>query len=287
MNTVKIDNKTFVFPSTWNELDRDQLLRVATVFMMEIPDIEKKIRIIIHFLKLKGRIISHNERNYLLFGKYKYFKWMIPGGIRTGKVKQIVDEDLFMICETLNFLFEKNMLTIQLVPVISKKFYGPDSRLANVSFIEFAKADIRHRNYISSENEMYLDEMLAVLYRPAKKFISFRKFLGLPIGDIRQKYSDDCIKNAKHFKNIPRRYKKALLLYWEGCYNFMIDTFPHVFTGNSDGSDDGFGFAGMITELAGSKFGNTEQTAETNMLTILLHLEIISTQQKKSKQPEV
>lgn len=282
MNTVTLDNRTFTFPSSWDELSKRQLLNVATVLMMNIPEIQKKIRLLVHFLRLKGSILCYNERNYLVFGRYKYFKWMAIGAIRKGKVRRICDEDLYALSETLNFLFENNELTRQLLPKI-KRFYGPDDRLSNVTFIEFAKADKRHRNYVASENEMYLNEMIAILYRPAKKFRYINRFFGVNVADVRQKYSDNCIKNAKRFKYVSRAQKKAVLFYWEGCYSFMISTFPHVFTNGNDGDSDGFGFAGLITELAGTKFGNTDQTADTHIMTILLYLEILAIQQEKQK----
>lgn len=283
MNTVQIEGKEYTFPAAWNELNKKQLLKVARVLLMPISDMEKKLRLILYFLKLKGCILCYHERNYLLYGIYRYLKWLAIPGIRKGKIKMIGDEDLWYLSETVNFLFDEVTLTNQLIQEIrinGMRFLGPAPRFADISFIEFAKADARYHYYITSENEMYLNQMVAILYRPPVKFYHMKRWLRDQVTE-RQKYSDDCIKNADKLGTIPRNVKKAILLYWEGCYLHMVNTFPHVFTGDA-GSDKGYGFAGMITELAGDKFGTTDQTAEQNLFTILLYLEMLATRKPET-----
>ena len=68
MNTVEIGNITRHLPSEWNELTREQLIRLAPVFQQGVTVVDFKVKILFAFLRMsfrKFRKISEENAYYL------------------------------------------------------------------------------------------------------------------------------------------------------------------------------------------------------------------------------
>ncbi len=255
MNTIGLDKYHVQVASTWNELTKRNLLFFATIFPIEKSQVrEIKIRLILNLLNVR--------RNLRL-------QW---------KLFRCDDEQIYALSELTNFLFEGNELTKWLIPSVRigwKTYYGPSDNLINVSLIEFSKADTYYLKYLKTKDEAWLNKMIAVLYRPKKvpyrpKAIDFD-------GEIRQQYNGEHVAaREKKFTRLPIPTKKAILINYQGVRNNLEKCYPHVFRTRKKGKN--LGWAPIILELAGDKFGNEERTAHSRLHTILIYMELVAVQ---------
>jgi hypothetical protein len=260
MNEIKIQNKTYYTPASWNELTFKQLSLISFLFGEKLKIVDFKIIALFKFLNIKKSVFA-----------------------------KITDTDMTFLTNTLDFLVNNVVLTKNLLPKmklgIVKYLYGPADKLKNVSFIEFAKADTNYLLYLNTKDEKYLNKLIAVLYRQRHWFVNIMKFLNIFNGDVRQKYNDYfIIKNEPAIAKLKLNDRIAIMLFYQGCRNYIINKFPRVFKSGGSEDKESFGWAQLILELAGTKFGNDEQTANTLLHTILMHLEISAIQNEKMKQ---
>lgn len=234
-------------PENWNELTGKQLIKISGLFNKQLRIYEFRLICLFYIISVNYRIFDRIDR-----------------------------ETLYLIGEQINFLLKENNLVRNLIPSIKirlKKYYGPSDRFQNITLIEFAKAETRYKNYIETNNEKYLNELIAILYRPKKWFIPFLKLINNYNGDKRREYNDRYIKNMDRISNLPINLRLAILLYWEGCRLYIMNKYTHVFSRDQEEKKNDTGWAGLITDLAGTKFGDIDQTANTLLHTILIYLE--------------
>lgn len=287
MNTLEVivGNKaeTILYPSSWNELTSEQLIDISDLFLQKKNEFQFRAESAL-------RIIGVHS---LLYKRWVYLKYMIAAHRKDKdktRIEKLIDEQdglnlsVYRISETIDFLFKENTLTKNLIPEF-RNMFGPSDLFGNVSLIEFSKADIRCKSYENTHEEKYLNELIAVLYRPAKYFWGIRKHFTND-DDSRQPYGDKYIKNESSIAKWPLTVRNAIYLWYKGCMGGLMERYPHVFKESDDsGETKGFGMAGLITALAGEKFGNPEKTAETMLHHILIYLEqeAVIAEKRKSK----
>jgi hypothetical protein len=266
MNKVEIGSFECEFAGGWDELSREELELVARLFMEKLNKYEFKLRAILGFMGIKKKVY-----------------------------KKLGAEDMCFLGESVNFLLDKEIvMTRNMFQVLSSRFqvfgfnklYGPGDGLRNINLIEFANCDSRFISFkfqVPSfgfqvpglkESESLLNEMLGVLWRRRKRFIWIEKILGRYDGDVREKYKDYRVKlNAKRIGRLPIETRLGMMMFYEGCRNVIISRHPNLF--NQDNKGDGkYGWAGVITEIAGGKFGTQDEPAESNAMNVLLYLEM-------------
>jgi hypothetical protein len=291
MNTLEIKigakSETILYPSSWNELTRTQLIDISKLFLHKKNETLFRVESVMLLI----------GRKTMLFKKWVNLRFTIAS-MRNSKntelLVQLTDQleglnvSIYRISETLDFLFKENALTKNLIEKF-KGLHGPSDLFGNVSLIEYLKADIRCKSYENTGDEKYLNELIAVMYRPAKYFWWLRKYLTSD-DDPRQQYGDKFIKNSVKISRWPLPLRNAIYLYFKGCMAGLMERYPNVFKeDNSSGEQSGYGMAGLITALAGEKFGNPEQTASTMLHHILIYLEqdaIIAEKIKSKNQQE-
>ena len=159
MNTIEIGKVKVLTPASWNELTRKQLLYIAELFDSRFTLIDFKVRVLKAFLSLKNKI-----------------------------ARQISHEDAYFLTETLDYLFKPINLTKNLIPTIKisrfRRLFGPADKMMTSTFGEFIKAHTRFEVYeknktaspeallskLYEEKDAFLNEMVAILYRPKKFF---------------------------------------------------------------------------------------------------------------------
>ena len=280
MNVLEIGKNTFETPGNWEEVTPLQATDIASALLSSSTIQDFKSRLMLRWLKLEGKIYSHNDRIYTNQGsKRKTLKLHSK-----GKAMYISPEDWYMLCETLDWLFIDSQngkarhfhsgLTRNLFPVIkagSVKLYGPDNGLANCSAIEFAKADTRLMSYRNTGEGKYLDELIAVLYRPRRKFRYFSRIFYSDFStDLRVKYSDAHLINSSKISLLPAELRQVILMWFEGCSHAMADKYTAVFSGG-DSSNDDSGWAGVFQRIA-DKATEIESVMEVNIHTLLFDL---------------
>lgn len=287
MNTleIKIGNKaeTILYPSCWNELTCQQLIDISDLFLQKKNEIQFRAESVLRIIGMQS----------LLRKRWTYLKFMIAAHKKDKdktRLEKLIDEQdglnisIYKISETLDFLFKNNTLTKNLIPGF-RNMFGPSDLFGNVSLIEFSKADIRCKSYENTSDEKYLNELIAVLYRPSKHFWTILKHFTND-DDPRQPYGDKYIKNASFIAKWPLDVRNAIYLWYKGCMGGLMERYPHVFAeSDNNGEVNGFGMAGLFTALAGEKFGNPDKTAETMLHHILIYLEqeAVIAEKRKSK----
>lgn len=228
---------TRLIPSSWNELSMRQV-RFAARLML------KKTSVF----------------NFCLFSLIKFLR------IPHRWLRCIDGETMYILSEKTHFLLEENTFTVNLFPVLKikgRRYYGPASNLYDITLIEYAKAETRFIKYSETNDRKYLNELIAILWRP-RKFFFFKRY----------KYDDRFINNADSISRLPEDITFSIFLFFYGCRNYIIQSFPHVFIKTEDdATTENFGWAGLINDLAGTKFGDIDKTSDTYLYTILLYLE--------------
>ena len=244
-------------PESWNELTRDQLFWVVSVFFRKgLTQLDARDWLIVKFLAPKNVIFNGNELRELFKLNILQFQ---------------------QLSETLGWIFEEgSALTKQLIPSIrleGHRYYGPLSSIDNCTAGEVARADGFLVKYQESQEDEALDGLIATLYRPRKWWWFFtRIFPDLNSGDPRMKFNDSTLsRRRRRIRNLKRETKLAILLFFQGCKQEVVDAFANSFGEEKEAG--GFGMLGILLELAGTKFGTFEQTLETNYWAIMTELE--------------
>lgn len=147
------------------------------------------------------------------------------------------------------------------IKIKSKRFYGPADRISNLTINEFSHADDLYLGWCNTKDVEYLQYLAAVLYRQLNdngKRAPFDK--------------TELENNAKQFSKIDHRILVAVLLSYQGSRKYLISQFPLVFplakkTNNETPKSSGFGK--ITLHLSGGKFGNYNETSNTNVYTFL------------------
>ena len=253
MNTIQIDTIKRQFPSSWNELSRQQLLEVSRKFLARITAADFKMGLLKAFLQLK--------KSYL---------------------RSIDAEDVFFLGETLNFLLDANKLTINLIRRIYIKrwagirmYCGPDDSMKSCTFGEFIKADQKKDAYSTSKNERDMDALVAILYRPRKPLWFIRRHF-TENTDPRRRFIDRTLdKRTDMMKYVPPEIKFAVILFFNGVLESLPEKFPHVFRKKADQDEDTLGWAGLVISLADGKTDDESlnKIMDSNMYNVFLGLE--------------
>ncbi|MEI6900682.1 MAG: hypothetical protein WCL00_12455 [Bacteroidota bacterium] len=167
-------------------------------------------------------------------------------------------------------------------------YFGPRNGFENLTFCEYRIARNYYRQYVTTKEESYLNYLIAVLYRPAKSFISFRKRFNSWDGETRSIFTSNSNplaleKRAKDISFAPFHLRYCVFLYFAGCEEFLksgkpvVDgielDFSRLFS-NSESSDKAnVGMIGLLFTLSESGvFGNIEQTDNQNLWDVLVRV---------------
>ncbi len=183
------------------------------------------------------------------------------------------------------------------LPVISG-YHGPRDCFENISYCEYRTARGYFRSFAEDGNEDSLNHLVAVLYRPAKKFWFIRKFMQSSDGEIRIPFhskSNPLLleQRARKIAKAPYPVRYTVFLYFSGCEDFLKTGKPQVdgveldfsqlykekSSENTDKSD--VGMVGLLFSLAETGvFGTIEQTDNANLWDIMVRVYQVVMQMK-------
>jgi hypothetical protein len=254
MNQIVINGKSVMSPSSWNELSRKQLLFVSRLFHGQLTMIDFKLRALFNFISITQKIK----------------KYLHP-------------EDAYFLCETLDFLFEVVSLTRNLLPKLKsglRTYVGPSDAMKNCTFGEFTMANSLLDYFSSTKDQKYLDEMVAILYRPKKWFWFIRK-LFTDNQDARKRFANRTLKKrTEKMGNMDYNVKYCVFLFFSGILNSLPELYPYVYQMKGDSGGEENGWAYLIISLADGKTDNKslETIMNSNLYNVLIGLN------KKSKE---
>jgi hypothetical protein len=257
MHTINIGRSSYLIPSKWDELNEKQLKQMTKLIQLNHDPIDlAKILFLIQTLSLP----------WWQKIKLQYFYFFQANTEERG--------DLLYCTRSFE---EFRMITSQKIKYIRCTFvrlYGPDSGLANCTFWEYIKAEQYFLNYLEKKDPIWLDKLVAVLYRPSiEKFNpSIHEDRRIPLNDVSVRY------RTKQMEKVSAETKVAVLIWFDGCRSSLIKNFPIVFkkpsaTQNTQSPKAQSGAASqswmnLISELAGS-MDNYEKIGATNLYTAL------------------
>lgn len=253
MNTVEIGKVKRVLPSSWNELTYDQLLEVCALFNLNLQAPMFKVQMLHYFLQVKNKI------------------W-----------KSLDPESAHFLCESLNFILENVTLTKATIRTIKlpgfpwSRLYGPSDGMADSTFAEFTKAQVRYEQYHATHDPAMLDEMVAILFRKRKPFWFILKHF-VETADPRMKLIDKTLaQRTRAISKINPVIKKAVLLYFSGIQSSLPSQFPNVYKSKPKSKPEkSGGWSSLIISLADGKTDDQslDRILNSNMYNVFLGLE--------------
>lgn len=256
MNTIRITgirNLTFKLPSHWSEVSLTSFLKLAPMMLAFNFDVNA-----FRFQLL--RVVSGMSK--------RQFVKLLPEG----------DEDTMLhnasaienVLEKLEFLqtLKFNNDLIGPIGVWPIRFRAVGNNLHKISFDQWLMAGAFAQAYFKAKNKKqeqdYLNKLFASLYAPW--FMPWRDWM-LPVLSV--------------FATIvPRSLKYAILVNFLGLKADLIATHSHLYTGKNNKKPN---FNELITELAGSKFGEVQAVGRKSAVMILTYLNKTIREQEKSR----
>lgn len=262
MITIQIDKKKYLLPASYEELNSEQLMKVGKIVNAEIRENKKEIS-----------VIDYNSLRMVLFHELLE--------IKSKTTLSITAEQWHDILPLLNFCFEAPKLTTNKILKISNSFtnfFGPQGLLDKSSFAEMIAADHAYQNaLLTGDNDSFM-LLASILYRPKRS--DLKAFINSPNwnGDIREPFNlqraQDRISIFKKIDKQQPGFITAVFLLYQSFRSEKLEKFEDLFKptkGRKPKRD--IGWFAVALELSASKFGNFEQTLQTNWFNVLVQLE--------------
>lgn len=235
-------------PTAWNELNKRQLLYIATYWqswndLLRLQEDMIKARAML-FLVLCG---LKKKSDYTKLCNFLSF----------------VDEETSVnVLDFTDFVFKDIALTKNLLPKLwvggLKCFYGPQDNLTDLSIDEFAFCFDAYQKYSKTKDENDLNNLVFNLYRPKNKNIKIS-------GDTRVLFNHK-IDNTHLSRNVRYAESQAIYLFFYGCVEYLRQVFPKIFQYSEEKQRKAGGtFLDATIAMSGGKFGSFNETKEMNI----------------------
>ena len=285
MHKIEIPKRNLVkeFPSELEEMNEEQFICFIDLVLkylngnISIADLKTQLTMKLLDVKLNFMyaFMSDEERENAYAEIY-----------RIGELTETFFEDIEQDGKKVKTF--KLSFTKQFIPRIGK-LYGPADALQDITFCEYRVAHSHYAAYLNSHDEHDLNQLIAVLYRPAKPVLWWKKMLPTYDGQVRIPFHaksnplffDD---RVKEIAKLPIAVRYGIFLFFSGCEQFLAKGTLNV-DGKSidlsiiyekpDESDDSpdIGLVGILYSLAETKvFGNIEETDNQNLYDIMIRL---------------
>ncbi len=285
MPEIKIEDKSYDLPSSWDNMSSKQFVDVIRAFVFSTDIVSFKVKALFALLHIRVP-----ERPQLWKDGKKLFAFRLKG----RKIFLLSPEQLAEFLPLIDYLFFTDQDDVQSDYIVSqrtinpiqsfkrrlKRFYGPADRLFNSSFEEFIAAEMHYMNFLKDNNTMHIESLIASLYRPEDpgydpKHFEFK-------GDRREPFNDHLIEaRAKSFQHLNIAVKYAIFYWYQGCREFLTYQFPHVFNGTSSNKPNPFGMMVLVDALAQNDVTRNEQIRKGLLYDVLLRLEQSSIQREE------
>jgi hypothetical protein len=269
MNTLELiyDHKRLFFykskkhitlrmPSDWDELTTKQLLAVIEISLHPtLPLAEKKTMLLQKISGVSLRLFS-----------------------------QFTTIQIISIYDVVEVFLAEPQLSRNPYPVLKLNKWklclkgslvGPADNLSNISFDEFLEAEDGYFDYCEALKPKYtdsvavakaLDHIIAALFRPKTKSKTTQG------GDMREAFEAHKVTNRQPMvEHVPQLCKLAILYYYQGSRNMLMEMYPHVFDTSSpepvEPTRDSW--LKMLAKLPNEKFGRISEIGIHNLHTVM------------------
>lgn len=296
MHTIEIPKKKIIreIPSQISEMTQDQYIHFVELILDYMDgkfglDLFR-VKLIKNLLDVKVNIrfflLSEEEQENIngeIFRLSQLCDSFFTDEIRDGKPTKVA-----------NLSFIKN-----LIPEIWGRFYGPEDGLADITFCEYRHANTHFRGFLKSKSDDDLNRLIAVLYRPLKPLLVFRRLMPGFDGRHRMVFTSKYNpvkfeKRVREISRIPYPIRYGIFLWYAGCEDYLVHGKPEIdgheidleilykSTERSEPKEAGIGLVGILYTLSESNvFGPIEQTDQQNLYDVLARLYQVVQQQRE------
>jgi hypothetical protein len=257
------DRVDIKMPTTWNELTRQQLIKICGLYPQAIELSEFLSLAVFHLtgLKLVDRLSKDTVHQFKYNGK-----------------PVVMDTFTFAtFCNSAMFLVEKPTLTLQKIPfirILGFKYIGPSDMLWNMTFGEWLQVDIYMQHYSRTKERKYLQLAVACMYRREDKK---KQRSNSYDGDPRRAFNEYLVeKQSLKFKWVPMDTLRAVSIFFSGSMEALKEKFPltlHESTGEV-GRDLLKDTLSMIDQLNNDDVTKNEAIQRTRLYDVLAKLEM-------------
>lgn len=218
MTIICLNKRYYSIPTQWNELSQRQLLAAMNVLISH----ESVDKTVLQLLRILTGI--------------SWFRFLMA---------PMKEKEQFLYLTF--FMVESNELTRQIITRY-RRCGGPDDDFNNITGNEYVFSEHYYFQYLQEKQDIYLDQLVAVLYRPLKRRYNFRIN---PDGDTRRPFNEnECNYRAGHsVRKWPYGVKLAILYWYQACREKMLLDNPDVFTGDSS-EPARFGLISLMRTIA-------------------------------------
>ncbi len=154
--------------------------------------------------------------------------------------------------------------------------YAPADKLENLTIYELGAAFSLFEAFLQTNKEEYAFELLGTIYRPSRGQTKEERELGWKNNDRRMPYRNyeaQAKARAKWFKTLPNLTMRAILFWFAGCRQSIVEAYPKVFKKSGDGGKAGanYGWGGVLLSIAGGPVG-LEAVADQHYSNALTYL---------------
>lgn len=227
MRRLHYKKKRVTIANSWNELSQKQYIRIARILHSEILNDDAKLLSALQVLL-----------------KYSTIRFLM------------MDEDFIVRClPHVTWIFERDNITAQLIPKY-KSFYGPAGEFDNLIGKEFHCTEIAYQEVIRNNDAEALNRLCAFLYRPKKHSYDMRVNKD---GDVRVLFNpNECLYHAQRVRRWKPEVKQAILLWYDGCRQMLVKSYPLAFKGGKKNDNLSNGMFDVMVSISGPNFGTLE-----------------------------
>ncbi|QQV89949.1 hypothetical protein M1M27_gp05 [Cellulophaga phage Ingeline_1] len=275
-------NKVFDFPENGTEFTQQQFLFFSNLMLQynanAITYDQFKNKLVYEFLLLKRIVAIENIENNIVIENIMHIGRLVDFYF----IDQKVDGKIYKVVDMVLF--------VQLMPKIVSEgvtFYGPESAMINTVYGEYIQALNAFLDYSNTGKEMYLDKLIATIYRPEKKNSNPDNPTSDYTSDVRTPFNPHLTDHySKKLTKIAPQVKNAVYLFFASCQHFIVNSDAlDVGGGNSidvtvlfkqtggAGNVKGLGIVGTLYSIAETTvFGDVDKVAATNTYDIFAFL---------------
>lgn len=257
-------------PKNYNELNRKQLYFILKLFEKKLSTTEFLVLAWLQLTntKLLSQQFFKQRKAYYLFKHNK-------------KRFLLTSDELLQCTKQLEWLLKESSLTKNPIPffrIRGKKYFGPTDKLYNITLGEFIFAETNFLSFCQSKEKMYLNHLIAILYRKQKK--PYRPKQIQYNGDPREEFNDFLFRrNAKKINPLDQIKKLMIFNFYAGARIALQREYPKVFTPYGSSSNNTHNLSKNILSLV-SAINQGDPTKNKQLLKINIR-EILSEIEKK------
>ncbi len=246
-------------PTSWNEINQNQLIRIASALLQDRVDIP------------------------FLFYALLDLKWYKPGDwLKMYRLARVPSTEFHPF---VTWLLGNTYLTKWKIACYCG-LYGPDKNWNAMSWYEFTLVDSLYCRYSESKDRSVLHSLSAALFRKPGNGSKFDPLSDDFSGDRRKPFNAHI--TDKHFKRVatwPATVHDAIFINYSGMRRALEKEFPRVFsTDEADQSIKGLkGWKPVTISVSGDKFGSIKETEQSPFKEVLRSLEMNAIEIEKLK----